>query len=1644
MSRSLRLAVLAILWAAPSAQSQLTDPVWSLGSDDGAASPFQNESYDSNAPPGSASAKDDDYYFAGTYAPPIGTVASDEAVSNVERAVTEGDPRVRFHFPLTAAQRSSTARLFLTIDLYSAGMWVGNTLPGFGSHDVEVRLNGQSLGTWTALRFGTVLRIPFDAVDFPLTAEDNILEVERTGGSAGGYILFDFLRLDADADALADGDADGMPRWYEETYGLDDGEPADAVLDPDGDGLSSLAESALGTNPTNPDTDHDGLPDNESSDPLDPDSDGDGLLDGDEVTTHPAVADSDGDDFPDGYEVAVGTDPGSDASQPFAFAGSIGLQFLAERPGSVGLGPWEIAGVVPAPHWNHSDRQPLWPPNATALTGSASGLVDGTGSATPVTAGWSFGYATVGRHSQAGDPRILNGSLGTDQPFGPDVPVEVTLSGIPFSSYDLIAYVGGPNPYYRASVALAGDPTSTRYLLSGAAPPFLGWNEATATSTAEVELSNFVRFRGLSTAAQTIVLQQLDNDSVGLHGIQIIDMSSDADSDGIPDAVEIEMNLDPQVPDATADPDQDGLDNAAEVAAGTDPHDADSDDDGLQDGDETTTDPLDPDSDEDGLRDGDEVHGDPFPSLPTLADSDSDGRNDAAERAAGTDPMNPADVAPGVPEWTAATRTWHWQVDDLSLRWNHGQSPMAGRRTELAELVTELDDGGWSSAVRMGLYYRDGVVTYRFRCIEDVFHQDGEPTWAFYHTGSTQPANDLKHALGFSGFGDADDSLPLRFTFTANQPDPGENLWTLTFQLHQTADPGNPVLLGTHTWTNAVAADPRLLDGSAPWTDASGNPGVPSIETEPGVDAVITRNPLGPADGDHDGMPDDWENAHLLDPSDPTDATLDPDIDGLNNRDEFFAGTDPNDDDSDDDGVDDGEEIRQGSSPTSGDSIPAWFHFTGTPDDLDGDGLSDAWTMWAGGTPRAALADDDGDGMTNLEESEAGTDPDDPNSRLDLAALRHGNDMVLDWPDIRGKAHVVEFSESLGGWNPATGLPPATSSGGRLSVTIPDAFGENHGFYRTSVLPLDADGDGVDDWVELEFLASSTTSADSSGQATERSGQPHLSGDARALLEKLTTGTYPGSTRPGIPSPTQAARFLMQASFGPTPESIDRVREIGYEAWIDEQLALPPSRLRPYVQEIKRDAADGRLDPLYDFNEGGGYVTGYNVTTPWARHAIDAPDQLRQRVAFALSQILVVSRRDAQLAERVEGLATYYDMLIDQAFGDYGGLLHDVSLHPVMGWYLSHVGNQKADPSIPRFPDENYAREIMQLFSIGLWDLNMDGTRKTDEFGQPIETYGNGEITELARVFTGLFFDAPWGWGSGGWADDHYVKPMVMHPDYHDFESKTLLGGIVIPARDPSAENGLRDIRDAVDSLVRHPNTAPFISKKLIQFLVTANPSPAYVGRVAAVFADDGSGARGNLGAVVKAILLDSEARAVPTDPAFGKTREPVIRTMHLARLMKLTEAHPDFVWWNPERTHYAYSFQEPLLSPNVFNFFTPEYQAPGEIRNAGLVSPGFQIVDSYSAISFPNLLWEYLNEGYASGWSIRFDPDHHELLKVAGDHETLVDRVNLLLCAGNMSARTRTAILDAFAATPDLTAKDKVVVALWTTINSPEGATQR
>ena len=404
----------------------------------------------------------------------------------------------------------------------------------------------------------------------------------------------------------------------------------------------------------------------------------------------------------------------------------------------------------------------------------------------------------------------------------------------------------------------------------------------------------------------------------------------------------------------------------------------------------------------------------------------------------------------------------------------------------------------------------------------------------------------------------------------------------------------------------------------------------------------------------------------------------------------------------------------------------------------------------------------------------------------------------------------------------------------------------------------------------------------------------------------------------------------------------------------------------------------------------------------------------------------------------------YYDVLVKRAFGNYNDILMDVTLHPCMGRYLSHVGNQKANPALNQYPDENYARELMQLFTIGLWHLNPDGSRQVNGSGQNIPTYSNTEITQLARVLTGLWFGEH-EWGNGGWEDADYATPMTMHADRHDFDAKTLAGGFLIPARSPTKDDAMKDIQDAVRHFFEHANTGPFICKQLIQFLVTDNPSPAFVQRVAATFANNGSGVRGDLGAVVKAILLDDDARspAPPLrDTAYGRLKEPTFRAMALARAFGLKSAS-NLLWWNWS-DFYDASRQEPGYSPSVFNFYRPDYKAPGLLTANQKNGPVFQITDSFSSISFPNKLWQLVTQGFWQWHTYQFPLDLSREIALAATPDKLVDHLNLLCCAGQMSTGSRTLILNTIneISVTDLDARARVAVYL--AVVCPEGAVMK
>ncbi|RTZ60289.1 MAG: DUF1800 domain-containing protein [Gammaproteobacteria bacterium] len=495
-------------------------------------------------------------------------------------------------------------------------------------------------------------------------------------------------------------------------------------------------------------------------------------------------------------------------------------------------------------------------------------------------------------------------------------------------------------------------------------------------------------------------------------------------------------------------------------------------------------------------------------------------------------------------------------------------------------------------------------------------------------------------------------------------------------------------------------------------------------------------------------------------------------------------------------------------------------------------------------------------------------------------------------------------------------------------------------------------------------------------------------------------------------SPGESARFLTQTTFGPTSASITHLQNLpSFNAWLNEQFAMPAS--------LSQEAYVRSRCPEVEGNPGCGQDTWVpSRHDQWWTNIIEGQDQLRQRVAFALSQIFVVSGKAPALSDTQFGLANYYDMLVQNAFGNYRTLLEKVTLHPVMGIYLSMVRNQKADPANNIRPDENYAREVLQLFSIGLHKLNLDGSLKLDANQHAIPTYGQNTIKEFARVFTG------WNYAGIGWddwfGDSDRTQPMTAVAQYHDTGEKHLLNGAVLPAGN-SAE---QDMTAALDNIFNHPNVGPFISKQLIQRLVTSNPTPAYVARVASAFNNNGSGVRGDLKAVVRAILLDAEARNGPTSlpDTFGKLREPLLRISHLYRAFKAQKR--DGGEWNEYPGTAVYSFsgistyhmegdtgQGLLRSPSVFNFYLPDYSPSGEIRRAGLVAPEFQIVNENTVAAVANAINSSIRADSNASWTSPLDLSVEEAM--VDDANAILDHLNLLIFSNQMSAGIRQILHD-------------------------------
>lgn len=481
----------------------------------------------------------------------------------------------------------------------------------------------------------------------------------------------------------------------------------------------------------------------------------------------------------------------------------------------------------------------------------------------------------------------------------------------------------------------------------------------------------------------------------------------------------------------------------------------------------------------------------------------------------------------------------------------------------------------------------------------------------------------------------------------------------------------------------------------------------------------------------------------------------------------------------------------------------------------------------------------------------------------------------------------------------------------------------------------------------------------------------------------------------------EAARLLTQATYGTTEAGIQSVLALGdYGGWIDAQMAMPASLQLPYVKNN---------------SNGSNSLARHHI---WWINAIEAEDQLRQRVAFALSQIFVVSDLDYTLSNSQYSIANYYDMLAQHAFGNYRDLLEAVSLHPAMGIYLSMVRNEKENPEFNVRPDENYAREVLQLFSVGLFQL--------DDSGQPVPAanpepaYSQKHVEEFARVFTGWNFDNTDEWQSTDLTPYDKESAMVPVEEFHDTGQKELLNENTVQA----GLDTRTDLENALDNIVAHANVGPFFSRLLIQRLVTSNPTTDYVRRVASIFNDNGDGVKGDLGAVVKAILLDEEARSGHlTSAEFGKLKEPLLRLTQMFRGLSATPGkRADGVYHASSKTAdqvgQVYG-QAVLSSPSVFNFYLPDNPVPSRATNAagiGLVSPEAQILTEANVASSNNdmhdLVYGNHNRADADRQAARINIERPLLLVKQGPG-LLVDFLDLVLLNGHMSELLRELLLE-------------------------------
>ena len=913
------------------------------------------------------------------------------------------------------------------------------------------------------------------------------------------------------------------------------------------------------------------------------------------------------------------------------------------------------------------------------------------------------------------------------------------------------------------------------------------------------------------------------------------------------------------------------------------------------------------------------------------------------------------------------------------------------------------------------------------------------------------------------------------------------------------------------------------------------------------------------ADRDEDGLPDSWELAHALDPENPADAKTDLDGDGLSNLDEFVQGSDPNEYDgvinggiirlvTDNDSAYEKEllngsfKIRRAMSDAP---IEIELELSGNPDpskgsasstdyqllDIEGNELANPVALGVGQRTLQILVAPVRDSLVEVPETlhiqisstnhydvsdmnsveitlyDATNTP--SNERLFVATLRSEGEaetkasglstIRLQGDNQLGLVNLafdglssIQTAVHLHIANPVSGPPVESLELGQVT---------DHWWTVRATQFLTSDQEALDALINGRIYVNVHSANYPAGE---------IRGDYRQQKGAVEF------TPPTPPTPLarlssedldrDISRFLMQSTFGPTPELISAVRKnidqagdrgTGMKNWVEDQMDAASTPSISLFELTK--AADRHEASFYDDNDFR--LRSHNLRHGWWLMAAKGSDHLRQRVAFALSQIFVISTKDSLIRNRHYGAAHYYDMLSKGAFGSYRELLEGVTKHPIMGHYLSHLRNQKdvldEDGNVLVSPDENFAREIMQLFSIGLVERHPDGTIQLNRQGLPISTYDQNDITELARVMTGMSFskrniprnsdvvreNTRFNYGNGNRAyQDQWVHPMKFFEGFHDQAEKQLVGGHVTKP----FQGGEKDLDDALDALANHPNTAPFISRLLIQRLVTSNPSRSYVYRVSSVFRDS----KGNLGKVVKSILLDEEARSLETAERVdaGKQKEPIIRFLALCRALDVKSQLAladlsDFGYPNTELAKFPKGTsqyrmgntdsrlsQTPQGAPTVFNWFLPDFTVAGPLAASGLVAPEFQATTESQVISSVNAHYTLIFNRNGQG-GIRLPkqdsatddnliPDlsaYKELLEKAvanGATETekaalLVDFTDLLLGGGNLRARSqeqigrtpRQIMIEAVAA---ISKNNKIATAIYLYISSPEYITQK